>query len=211
MLTLLSDGLSPISEDGYPHSLVEVGAMIALCHQNDEHGSYGVTLDFVEWFDEFASVVDRAHAVAGRPELLDAGHAKWNVYLASLGEHMAISNGFVVPEWTAELPRRRLSKLWCPMDIPTDIRDCPPTFWSRNILVANEDFRGFVIPSPYADPMLRDMSDEEVEGYRRSLAMLAPNEFVVKREVGMDALAEILRLRECERKLRSELAAATSV
>jgi hypothetical protein len=134
MLTLLSDGLSPISEDGYPHSLVEVGAMIALCHQNDEHGSYGVILDFVEWFDELASVVDRAHAVAGRPELLDAGHAKWNVYLASLGEHMAISNGFVVPEWTAELPRRRLSELWCPMDIPTDIRDCPPTFWSRNIL-----------------------------------------------------------------------------
>jgi hypothetical protein len=85
------------------------------------------------------------------------------------------------------------------MESVQPLEAAPSVFLNRNIL-AVEDFGGSVIPSPYADRMAAfdTMSDEEIEGMRRSVAMLRPGAGVT-REMALGLFNEVQRLRSVVR------------
>jgi hypothetical protein len=118
-------------------------------------------------------------------------------FLGALGEYLAVANGFTVPAWVNEPARYGLDdELWEPL---WSENECPLMFLRRWILVAPEDFGCSVIPSPYAGRMMAHMSDEEIEGLRRSVAMLTPG-VTVTRELALGLFDEVQRLRQVLRE-----------
>ena len=180
-------------------SLVALGTKMGRFSVGDDHGRWSAFREFMESFDDDMSVVERADAISGRPELLECH--EWNVFLGALGEHLASANGFTMPEWVYEPERSGVEELWEPLDNSSwgggpPIEECPPLFLGRGILVATEDFGMSVIPSAYCGRMVSDMSDEEIEGLRRSVAMLTPEVRGVTRELALGLFDEVQRLRQ---------------
>ena len=184
-------------------TLSSLSTKMAKFASGDDHGRWSVFREFMEAFDEDMSLVDRANAISARPRL--TGSHRWDVFLGALGEHLAVANGFTLPGWVDEPNRYGLDDgLWEPLDSSEwgrgpAIEDCPPMFLARGILVAQEDFGLSVIPSPYSGRMVSDMSDEEIEGLRRSVAMLTPG-VAVTRELALGLFDEVQRLRHALRE-----------
>jgi hypothetical protein len=185
-----------VTDTATSRSLALLSIKIARFHAGDDHGPWSAFREFMEAFDEEMTVVERANAISARPRL--TGSHRWDVFLGALGEHLAVANGFTMPGWVDEPNRYGIEDgLWEPLwsESGVAVEDCPPLFLARGILVAQEDFGMSVIASPYAGRTVCDMSDEDIEGLRRSVAMLTPG-VAVTRELALGLFDEVQRLRQ---------------